>query len=59
MSVTLLVVTMLVILGLAAATAGLVLVGIEGCGRLRAPRLADKVTRAADHLNGDARPQGR
>ena len=44
---------MMAILAVAAATAGLVVVGIEGRGRVRAPRLADRVSRAAERLNGD------
>ena len=47
------VVAMFVILGVAAATAGVVVVGMEGRGRLRAPKLADKMTWAAQHLNGE------
>ena len=56
---TLIVVTMLIILGLAAATAGLVVIGLEGRGRVHAPRLTDKVTLAADYLSGEIRTQGR
>ena len=44
---------MMAILAVAAATAGIVVVGIEGRGRVRAPRLADRVSRAAERLNGD------
>ncbi len=47
--------SMLVILGLVAVTAGLVLVGLEGRGRTRLPQLADRLARAARHLNGDGR----
>jgi hypothetical protein len=54
--VTSIVVAMFVILGVAGATAGVVVVGIEGRGRFRIPRLADKMARAAQHLNGDGRP---
>jgi hypothetical protein len=53
---TSIVVAMFVILGVAAATAGVVVVGMEGRGKLRAPKLADKMARAAQHLNGDGRP---
>ena len=52
-SVTIFFVAMLVIFGVAAVTAGIVVVGIEGRGRFRAPRLADRMARAARHLNGD------
>ena len=51
---TAIVVSMFVILGVAAATAGLVVVGMEGRGKDRAPKLADRMERAAQHLNGDA-----
>jgi hypothetical protein len=43
-------------LALVAAVAGLVLMGIEGRWRQRAPRLADRMARAAQHLNGDGQP---
>lgn len=56
---TAIIVAMLVILGVAVVTAGIVVVGIEGRGRLRAPRLADRVTRAAEHLNGERQPSHR
>jgi uncharacterized protein YjeT (DUF2065 family) len=52
--VTAIVIAMVAILGVAAVTAGIVVVGIEGRGRFRAPRLADRMARAAEHLNGDA-----
>ncbi len=50
---TAIVVSMFVILGVAAATAGIVVVGIEGRGKVRVPKLADRMARAAQHLNGD------
>jgi hypothetical protein len=50
------VVAMIVILVLAACTVGLVLLGMEGRGKQRAPKLADRMARAARHLNGDAEP---
>ncbi len=53
---TSIVVAMIVILAIVAGTAGMVLVGIEGRGKDRAPKLADKMARAAQHLNGDGRP---
>jgi hypothetical protein len=52
--VTAIVVAMLVILGVAGVTTGIVVVGIEGRWKDRAPRLADRMHRAAEHLNGDA-----
>jgi len=51
------VVAMFVIVLIAAGTVGLVLVGIEGRGRRRAPKLAQQAARAARHLNGEAHRQ--
>jgi hypothetical protein len=53
------VVTMLVILVVAAATLALVLVGMEGRGWQRAPQLAGLMRRAARHLNGEGQPPRR
>jgi len=53
------IVAMIVILVVAACTVGLVLLGIEGRGQQRAPRLADRMARAAEHLNGDGEPPAR
>ena len=53
------VVAMFVILVVAACTVGLVLLGMEGRGKQRAPRLADRATRAAEHLNGEGEPPAR
>jgi hypothetical protein len=53
------VVAMIVILVLAGCTVGLVLLGIEGRGKERAPKLADRMARAAQHLNGDGEPPTR
>jgi UPF0716 family protein affecting phage T7 exclusion len=53
------VVAMIVILVVVAATVGLVLLGIEGRGKQRAPKLAHRMARAAQHLNGDAEPPAR
>lgn len=50
------VVAMLIILAITAGTAGVVVVGLQGRGRERVPRLADRLTRAARHLNGDGEP---
>jgi hypothetical protein len=52
-------VAMLVILTIAAATAGLVVMGMEGRGQTRAPRLAGTMARAARHLNGESQPRVR
>ena len=49
------VVAMLVILIIAVGTVGLVLVGIEGRGRRRAPKLAQQAARAGRYLNGEVR----
>lgn len=49
----------IVVLLILAGTLGLVLVGMEGRGRGRAPRLAHRMARAAQHLNGDAQPPKR
>jgi uncharacterized protein YceK len=57
--VTSIVVAMIVILVLAGCTVGLVLLGIEGRGKQRAPKLADRMARAAQHLNGDGEPPTR
>ena len=56
---TSIVVAMIVILVVVACTLGLVLLGIEGRGKQRAPRLADRMARAAQHLNGDGEPPAR
>ena len=56
---TSIVVAMIVILVLAGCTVGLVLLGIEGRGKERAPKLADRMARAAQHLNGDGEPPAR
>ncbi|GAA1433470.1 hypothetical protein GCM10009616_25550 [Microlunatus lacustris] len=50
------VLAMIVILAVVAGTAGVVVVGIEGRFRERAPRVADRMARAAQHLNGDGTP---
>ena len=56
---TSIVVAMLVILVVAVCTVGLVLLGMEGRGKERAPRLADRAARAAEHLNGEGEPPAR
>ena len=50
------VVAMIIILGIVAGTAGLVVVGMEGWLKDRVPRAADRMARAAQHLNGDGEP---
>ncbi|WP_375431189.1 hypothetical protein [uncultured Friedmanniella sp.] len=50
------VVAMIVTLALVGGVVGLVLMGIEGRWKERAPRLADRFARAAQHLNGDGQP---
>jgi len=53
---TTIVFAMIIILAVAATIVGLVAVGLQGRGRDRAPRLAEKMTLAAEHLNGDTEP---
>jgi hypothetical protein len=57
--VTSIVVAMIVILTVVACTAGVVVLGMEGRGKQRAPKLADQMARAAQHLNGDGEPPAR
>ena len=52
-------VAMIVIMAIAAGTVGVVLVGMQGRGKRRAPKLARTMARAAKHLNGDAKPPAR
>ena len=52
-------VAMITVLLLATGIVGLVLVGIEGRGKRRAPKIARRITRAAQHLNGDGQPPAR
>lgn len=56
---TSIVVAMVVILVVVASIVGVVLLGMEGRGKQRAPRLADRMSRAAQHLNGDGEPPAR
>ena len=53
------VLAMLFILVLAVGIGAVVLIGIEGRWRERAPKLAHKLARAAQHLNGDGKPPRR
>jgi hypothetical protein len=57
--VTSIVIAMIVILVVVACTVGMVLLGMEGRGKQRAPKLADRMARAAQHLNGDGEPPAR
>jgi hypothetical protein len=59
MFVTSIVVAMIVIFVVVACTVGLVLLGMEGRGKQRAPKLANRMARAAQHLNGDGEPPAR
>jgi hypothetical protein len=59
MFVTSIVVAMIVIFVVVACVVGLVLLGMEGRGKQRAPKLADRMARAAQHLNGDGEPPAR
>jgi hypothetical protein len=54
-----LVLTMMVILAVAAAILALVLVGMEGRGWRQIPQLARLMRRVARHLNGEGRPPRR
>ena len=56
---TSIVVAMFVTLVVAACIVALVMLGMEGRGKQRAPRLADRAARAAEHLNGDGEPPAR
>lgn len=48
--------TMILVSLIALGVVGLVLVGLEGRGGDRAPRVADTMARAARHFNGEGRP---
>ncbi len=48
-----------VVLAVAIAVVGVVVVGLEGRGRTHAPKVAQRLERAARHLNGDAEPPQR
>ena len=53
---TVILITMIAVLVVAGVVAGLVLVGMEGRGGDRVPKLTRQMTRAARHLNGEAKP---
>lgn len=56
---TAIVIAMLLVLALAVGTVGLVIVGMQGRFKARAPKIADRMARAARHLNGDGTPPRR
>ncbi len=56
---TLILITMIAVLLIAGIVAGMVMVGMEGRGTDRAPKVSRQLTRAAKHLNGDAKPPKR
>ncbi|MDN5727520.1 MAG: hypothetical protein L0G99_16570 [Propionibacteriales bacterium] len=49
-------ITMFVVLGVSVTVLAIVVVGMRGRGRDRAPRIADRLATAAKHLNGDGQP---
>jgi hypothetical protein len=49
-------ITMSVILVIAAAIVGLVVIGAQGLGRRWAPKVAHTMARTVAHLNGNGRP---
>ena len=56
---TSIVLSMLIILGVAGGITGVVVLGMQGRGVRRAPQLAARFARAGQHLNGDAEPPPR
>ncbi|MGD7787257.1 hypothetical protein ACQBAR_10960 [Propionibacteriaceae bacterium Y1685] len=48
--------TMFLVLGVSATVLAIVVVGMRGRGRERAPRIADHLATAAKHLNGEGQP---
>ncbi len=53
------VLAMSVVIAVALAVLGTVAVGLQGRGKGYAPKVADRLERAARHLNGDAEPPQR
>jgi len=53
------VLAMLFVLGVAGSTLAVVVVGLEGRGRSRAPKVASRLARAGRHLNGEGSPPRR
>ncbi|MFX4271118.1 hypothetical protein ACOKSZ_02530 [Propionibacteriaceae bacterium Y1685] len=47
---------MFLVLGVSATVLAIVVVGMRGRGRERAPRIADHLATAAKHLNGEGQP---
>jgi len=54
--VTPVLITMSIILVIAFAVMGLVIIGAQGFGRRWAPNVVHTMTRTVAHLNGDGRP---
>ena len=50
------VVAMIILFAIVAGTIGVVVVGMQGRFKERLPRAADRMARAAQHLNGDGEP---
>ncbi|MDN5761992.1 MAG: hypothetical protein L0H41_06715 [Microlunatus sp.] len=53
---TAILVAMILVLGIAAGIAGLVLLGMQGRGSRHVPKLTEQFSRAARHLNGESQP---
>ena len=53
---TVILVAMIIVLGIAAGIAGLVVLGMQGRGSQHVPKLTDQFSRAARHLNGEGQP---
>jgi hypothetical protein len=57
--VTFIVIAMVIVLGVAAGVMGMVAIGMQGRGRDHASKLANAMSRAAQHLNGEGEPPAR
>jgi hypothetical protein len=57
--VTSIVIAMVIILGVAVGIMGMVAIGLHGRGRDHASWLANTMSRAAEHLNGEGQPPAR
>lgn len=53
---TTILVAMSIVLGVAAGTAGLVVLGMQGRGGRHVPILTDRMSRLARHLDGEGQP---
>ncbi len=53
---TAIVIAMIIILAISVGTVGVVIVGMQGRGKRHAPKIADTMAKAAQHLNGDGKP---